>query len=332
MSVENPNFTIIASGGCAADCSFCTDSYSRKAAPEYIQNLGRILMENKLPPQFVECSISGGEPTTSPHLKDILRLVNNCGRFHKIVFTTNGHKLLEHADLISKKINHLNVSRHAIGYENNVPIFKTKNIITDEDLTKVVRIMNKRGVDVNLNHVYTKDSSLTEDYVYDYVAYAKSVGASSVSFRYDQNENSLAPTYLEEIFKDHKVLRKGECPVCRNHAIMLMGLQVVFKASFVEPAQTLNQLYELVYHLDGNLYMDWEGTMPYDLEEDTDDVEKLIKMHAQEELIEELKKVPEPKKIKSKDKSNPWAEIFKNQKQSMPSYGGGCSSYGGGCA
>lgn len=331
MSVENPNFTIITSGGCAASCDFCTDSYSRKASPDYIKNLKHILNSDGLfPDNFVQCSISGGEPTTSPDLKQILDIVKKCGRFEKIVFTTNGHKLLQHAEFIADHINHLNVSRHAIGYEKNVPIFKTKHIISDEDLVKVARIMNKRGVDVNLNHVYTKDTQYTEDYVYDYVAYAKSVGASVVSFRYDQNENSLAPTYLEEIFKDYRIVNQGGCPVCRNHTVMVSGMPVVFKASFAEPSQTINQMYELIYNIDGKLYLDWEGKMPYHKEETVDDIEKLIKQHAQEELVKELAK-PQPKE-KVQKRTRPkrdWADIFGGSS----SAGGGCgSSRGGGCS
>jgi molybdenum cofactor biosynthesis enzyme MoaA len=152
-------------------------------------------------------------------------------RFDKVVLTTNGSRLLQHLDVIKRTVNHLNVSRHAIGYEANTRVFGTRAIISDADLGAAAFELNKAGIDVNLNHVYGKDSSLTVQYVLDFIEYARSVGATSVSFRYDQNENSLEPTYLENLFSEWKATHAGGCPVCRNHTVLVGGFPVVFKAS-----------------------------------------------------------------------------------------------------
>lgn len=85
------------------------------------------------------------------------------------------------------------------------------------------------------------------------------MGATSVSFRYDQNENSLEPTYLEQLFSDWKTVNEGCCPVCRNHTVLVKGFPVVFKASFAEPSKAIADVYELVYHITGKLTTDWEG-------------------------------------------------------------------------
>lgn len=173
---------------------------------------------------------------------------------------SNGARIMQFKEVIAKTMNHVNISRHAIGYAANVPIFKTKKIIEDGDLKELCSYLNSQGVDVNLNHVYTKEGpQLTKDYVHNYVAYAKMLGANSVSFRYDQSENSLDETYLEAFFKDFKVVNRGGCPVCRNHTILIDGLQVVFKASFVEPSVTIKDVYELIFHIDGRLCTDWGG-------------------------------------------------------------------------
>lgn len=262
MSFDNPNFTIITSGGCNSFCSFCTDPFKRKASPDYIANLVTVLQDT-LPEHFNQVSISGGEPTLSPDLPKILNLLKVANRFRKVVLTTNGARLPQHVELLKRTINHLNVSRHAIGYEANTKVFGTRAIITDADLKASAFELNKAGIDVNLNHVYSPGSNLTVQYVLDYLDYARSVGATSVSFRYDQNENSLEPTYLEKLFSEWAVIHAGGCPVCRNHTVLVGGFPVVFKASFAEPSKAINDVYELVYHITGKLTTDWEGSREF---------------------------------------------------------------------
>lgn len=262
MSYDNPNFTIITPGGCNSFCSFCTEPFKAKANPDYLANLVDVL-GNRLPAHIRQCSISGGEPTLSPSLPAILTLVKMSGRFDKVVLTTNGARLMQHLSLFKDTIRHLNVSRHAIGYEANTEVFGTRHIVTDEDLKAAAAELNQAGIDVNLNHVYGRDSQLTVQYVHDFVAYARSVGATSVSFRYDQNENSLEPTYLEKLFAHLPVVRRGGCPVCRNHTVLIDGFPVVFKASFAEPSKAIDDVYELVYHITGKLTTDWEGQREY---------------------------------------------------------------------
>jgi organic radical activating enzyme len=259
MSYDNPNFTIITPGGCNAFCSFCTDPFKRKASPDYLANLVNVLASG-LPDHFRQVSISGGEPTLSPLLKAILDLLHMSNHFDKVVLTTNGARLKECVPLLKGRIHHLNVSRHAIGEEANAQVFGTSDIISDKDLKAVAFELNKAGIDVNFNFVYDKNSQLTVDFVLRYLAYARECGASSVSFRYDQNENSLEPTYLEKLFSDWTAVHQGGCPVCRNHTLLIGGFPVVFKASFAEPSRAIADVYELIYHIDGRLCTDWEAT------------------------------------------------------------------------
>lgn len=257
MSKENPNFTIITSGGCNSKCDFCTDPMNYKPSSDYIKNLMKSI-EN-LPSNFKQVSISGGEPTISPDLEAVLTIVKYSNRFDKVVLTSNGTKLLEKAPIISATVDHLNISRHGVGYEQNVKVFGNKTIPTDEELSTICEVFNKQGIDVNLNYVYTKESALTEQDVMDYVAYAKSVGANCVTFRYDQAENTLEETYLESYFSEYTKMNVGGCPVCRNHTIYVKGMPVVFKASFEEPSNEIGDVYELIYHVFGKLTTDWEG-------------------------------------------------------------------------
>ena len=256
---EEPNFSIITPGGCNSHCVFCTDPMNYKASPDYLDNLTTAL--SKKDPKFNRVSITGGEPTLSPLLKEILMLSRIY--FDKVVFTTNGTKLLENANLISNLIDHLNISRHGIGYEDNVKVFKQKNIPTDEALKESIPIFLENGVDVNFNHVYGPDSQLTKEYVLDYIEYVKSLNGTSISFRYDQNLNTLSNTEIEKIFlEDYEIVRKGECKVCRNFAMIINGITVVWKSSFANPEIWMdnNEVYEYVFHTDGVLRQGWERT------------------------------------------------------------------------
>ena len=254
---EEPNFSIITTGGCNSHCHFCTDPMNYKASPDYLNNL-KIALKNK-PQKFNRVIITGGEPTLSPLLKDILVLSSLY--FDKVVFTTNGTKLQQNAHIISNLIDHLNVSRHGIGYEDNVKVFKQKNIPTDEVLKETIPVLLHNGVDVNFNHVYGEKDILTRDYVMRYIDYVRSLGGTSISFRYDQNVNKLENTPIEEEFlKTNQVVREGNCKVCRNFAMIIDGFTVVWKSSFANPSLWMdeNEIYEYIFHTDGLLRTGWD--------------------------------------------------------------------------
>jgi organic radical activating enzyme len=224
-----------------------------------MKNMEHVLF-NVIPSNFDQVSISGGEPTLSSNLAQILGLIKLSNRFRKVVLTTTGAQLDQRLELIANGIDHLNVSRHDIGYEANAKVFGTSDIITDVALTHSISYMNKRGIDVNLNHVYSTNKILTMEYVREYVRYAKQLGANSISFRYDQNENNLKETYLEALFGDWVRVNEGSCPVCRNHTILFDGMPIVFKASYAEPSLAIQDTYELIYGIDGRLTTDWAGS------------------------------------------------------------------------
>ena len=165
------------------------------------------------------------------------------------------------------------MSRHAIGYEDNVKIFGTKAIPKDEDIPAIVKTLNDQGIDVNFNQVYCESDAdvineSTNKYVSRYVDYVKSLGGSSITYRYDQNPNNLSTTYLElDLYQQgYQSFNHGEWGFGRSHDHIINDMLVMMKASLAEPKLVLGaKIYELVYHIDGRLCADWEGELEYDI-------------------------------------------------------------------
>ncbi len=265
---QTPNFTIITTGGCAASCSFCTDPMNYKQSPNYMANLIDLLLNNKIPKEFQQVSISGGEPTQSKDLPAILSLIKSSKRFKKVVLTTNGYRLLDHLEQIAQTVHFVNVSRHDIGDIDNQLIFKTDKIAFDLQIKQATEYLSKFNIPVTINHVYTDDyqQRMTIQYVDKFVQYAKELGATDICFRYDQSNNTLDETWFEKLFSDYTRFAEGGCPVCRSFCIKYKGMIIKFKASFEEPSKTTGEVYELIYHVNGKLVTDWSGQNEFNIE------------------------------------------------------------------
>lgn len=260
------NFTIITTGGCNASCDFCSDPMNVKPAPDYMIKLEDTIQS--LPSGWNQVSISGGEPTISPHFLKVLDLVSEYD-FDKVVLTTNGTNLIKYLKQIGDTVNHLNISRHAVGYEANVAIFKNKQIIKDQDIKEAAYYLATRGVDVTLNYVYTKANMPTAMQALQFISYARSLGAG-VCFRYDQRENDMSLTEFEQEFLDmgYRIVMEGGCPVCRSHSLLICGSLVTFRGGIQEPsdigeAGTNDDPYELIFHPTGKVTRDWGAKLPW---------------------------------------------------------------------
>lgn len=275
MKKYNYNFSIITPGGCSSRCDFCTNPFNEKWSKEYIKNLTTLIFNNSLNRTFNQVSVTGGEPTQSPLFKEILQLLyadkmRYQPQFKKRVLTTNGWKLGNFLEECSEVFHHINISRHGIGDESNFKVFGGNNIATDTDISYYCNYFGKKGIDVNLNHVYATSNSLDMQYLFEYIKYAKSLNATKVTFRYDQNTNQMTPSYLEQmVIEDgYEVVEEGGCPVCREACYLINGMYVTFKNSCAEPTKQLGgELYELIYHPDGQLYKDWDKKYPYKQEQ-----------------------------------------------------------------
>ena len=271
MNITNPhgpNITILLPGGCNAKCDFCfwDRSFAKIKPPmDYSERVWSSI--RSLPKDFRVISISGGEPTLSPWFTRILGGVTRFRRervIDRVVLTTHGGNLVPHLPIIGCAIDHINISRHAVGTEANKSIFKTDKIPTDKELeTTISRIHAETSCDVTLNCVVQPDVSAV--FCYDFIKYAKSLGADAVSFR--KVASDATPTDAEMAFSvAHGIQAQTKCPVCRGMSQLVDGFDVRWKGSVNEPSIETKGVYEVVIHPDGNAYADWGMKVPLELE------------------------------------------------------------------
>lgn len=261
-TIEDPNLSLVLPGGCNANCGFCfwkpTEGLK---SPKYTERLCTVL--NKLPNQFTQISITGGEPTMSPALgaalRTIARIQDETGRYQHVVLTTNGLHLDRWLDDPSflQVVRHVNISRHHHDWRLNQQIFRSR-MVGANVLKRLCRDLNQSGIDVTFNAVITPD--LRPGEIEPYIEFARECGASAVCFRKRHTKRStLAPTAHEKQFSDHKVTHHSACPVCRSDSMLIKGMPVHWKASTFEPSNDLGEIYELILQANGQLTSDWAG-------------------------------------------------------------------------
>ena len=276
-----PNFTAILPGVCQARCRFCIEPEG-PPPPSLAHWLAQFetLMLRELPPLFRIASISGGEPTLSkifPQALDIVARARTARRLHRVVLTTNGSpaSILKHMDDIGRAVTHVNISRHATDDDANARVFKTTKVPTTEELRDIIGLLNRRGLLVNLNCVYSsahlfgqRITNASQSHIRAeakrFISFARSVGATSVVFRHDHRVWDDRVTALEAAFDDYAVQHQAQCASCRVIGKVIRGMPVNFKRSAYEPMEhhLQSELYELVFHTDGALYRDWSRKQP----------------------------------------------------------------------
>jgi molybdenum cofactor biosynthesis enzyme MoaA len=204
-----PNFSIVLPGGCNAKCDFCFWRQER-TVNDYMAKLEETL--SVLPRQFSQVSVTGGEPTLSPRLADVLSLLKTTRRFGKVVFTTNGVKMLEvlgkHWETFAV-VNHVNVSRHYADERRNRDAFRTDNVPRALEIKEIAGFLNRLGIDVTFNCVI--DDSFGRQDVLDMLALSKWCGVSAVCFR--KKHGDLRPTRAERAFREWAIVDERRCPV-----------------------------------------------------------------------------------------------------------------------
>jgi MoaA/NifB/PqqE/SkfB family radical SAM enzyme len=255
-TINNPNLSIILPGNCNAKCDFCFWE-NVKVDSNYLTTVKQHL--DKLPSQFNQLSLTGGEPTLSPMFVSILKLIDK-SKYNKVILTTNGSNILKHVKNIENIVDHVNISRHHYTDSINNDVFKTNTIPDKNSLISIINELNKIGIDVTLSAVLSKKLS-TKDDIVNYINFTKEVGAYAVFFR--KPHGNILPSSTEALFSEYKSNVHG-CPVCRYNKQIINGISVTWKCSVSEPSDDLDEIYEAVIHQNGNMTEDWKGLKPID--------------------------------------------------------------------
>lgn len=277
LVTKNPNFSIVVPTGCNARCGFCFWNKNNDKITvdkeEYLNNLEYIL--NRLPKQFQQCSITGGEPTYLSWLVDILRLARK--RFPKVVMSSNGFKIKEsHLELID----HLNISRHDPDDIKNRQIFNSNTVPSLYQLELINSQAHKHNVDVTLNSVVTNETPFI--FYNKMVKITRQVNADHMCFR--KIHSDLKPLEVERAMSKYPILNVSECPVCKTKIRKIDGMETVWKYSVEEPSNDMNGIYELIFHPNMNLTTDWKGDNIMNGEIKKDELKEMIREIIKEEL------------------------------------------------
>lgn len=262
------NITVLLPGSCNASCEFCFWNRDfRKIKIDHFIFIKKVFnLLKKLPPEYDSLSISGGEPTLSPVFKKFLihliKFRNTNNNIKKVVLNTNGTNIKQHIDLIGCIVDHVNISRHELNFDNNVKIFKTDKIPSDKKLIKIIKKLHFVDIDVTMNCVISDHT--TYSFCESFIQYTKKIKADAIYFR--KQAGNLDPTPTELLFNDRYENYVSECPVCRTSTSYIDGINVSWKCSITEPSIILDEtIYELIIHADGEIYSDWNMKRPVSL-------------------------------------------------------------------
>jgi len=136
---ENDLFTLtwVINNICNNRCSYCVPDLNSGIGYHYTWENAEKFLDKlfELHPK-VNCSISGGEPSLSPFLPDLVKKFNDSG--NTIGVTSNGTKTIEYWEDISKYLYYLCFSYHP---EYPVKEFKEKVIASSFNTFVTVRVM-----------------------------------------------------------------------------------------------------------------------------------------------------------------------------------------------
>lgn len=296
---KNLNFSIFVDDYCNADCKFCVAQlrYQHKKMmyekshiedkDKYLERLEDVLKIVR--PLNPSVSITGGEPSISPLLIDILKLVDKYD-FRKRTITTNGSGLLLTRDndtvlnhLINLGWNYVNISRTHYLDDMNTKImqYNSNEEYCNMDMMKeILSVTNKSALHHRISCLLLKEGIGSVDEIKRYLdAYGK-IGADNFIFReimeYDKNSiNTLKMKYCN----DNKVFLNDIWEAIKKHPEFEPYLNLLGYYYYVEiyhykgmtvasEAANLNQqyaekerhpevVYEMIFHNNGNLCGSW---------------------------------------------------------------------------
>lgn len=193
---SNVGLTIYVTNRCNADCDFCMNKYednflcSKEISDdgEYLRRLEYILQYIR--PLNPSVMITGGEPTKSKRLPDVIKLVHRYG-YKLRSFSTNGSGLL---DVVNGKsilqymyendfLNNINISRHSVSRETNYEIMKNREDLTNQQLSQIASFCDKHNMRARMGCTLQKSSVNSLHKMIEYQRYYENLGIDAVIFR-----------------------------------------------------------------------------------------------------------------------------------------------------
>jgi molybdenum cofactor biosynthesis enzyme MoaA len=197
---SNVNLSIFVDDYCNADCKFCvaqlrfenrSQTFKKGKITndeEYFQRIDAIL--EYLKPINPSISITGGEPTKSKRLPEILRIINKHG-YRKRTLTTNGSGLFDIMEgktvlqhIIDNKFDHLNISKSHYDETINKDIMRYDiGYCSNEMLETIATISLANGLRPRMSCILLQDGIDSLEEMVKYMEFYQNLGMDNIIFR-----------------------------------------------------------------------------------------------------------------------------------------------------
>lgn len=256
---SNANLSLFVNESCNANCTFCIDQlrFENKGKTftkgriasdrDYFYRLEQVL--DYVRPLNMSISITGGEPTKSPRLARILKLVEKYD-FRKRVITTNGSGLLDIQDgkriidhLVNCGFHHLNISKTHYDEALNDRFMQFENsYFSNEKMAQVVAIAMAGNLRPRLSCLLLKEGIHDIPGIVKYLDYYASLGVDNIIFRETMD-------YDEVIMRNYPKLE-----FLKRNKVYLNDIweEIDYDSRFTPITQVLGYYYYVeVYHYAG---------------------------------------------------------------------------------
>lgn len=183
---EDLNIYIITGEECNCKCKYCVgclkeNIYKKKITDKkYYKKLSNML--KSLRNEIWSVTILGGEPTISPRIFNILKIIKDY-KFKKVM-TTNGI-LLKNKSFLSKinksSLDHLNISRHDFNDKKNSILFQNVNVPNTKELKIIVKNI-KSSIKLRINCNLIKGHIDNVNNLKKFINHVKNIGINEISF------------------------------------------------------------------------------------------------------------------------------------------------------
>lgn len=302
FAYKNLNLSIFVDDYCNADCKFCVAQlrYAHRGLmylkphieddATYLRRVEEVL--ERIRPLDPSVSITGGEPTLSARLPEVLRIVDSLG-FRKRTITTNGSGLmtrrngktvLEH--LLEHRWDHFSISRAHHDDEVNRRIMrftKDSEYFGKDALRQVLRETAGTDLHHRMSCLLLREGIATVDGIRDYVDACHELGADNFIFRelmdYDRTAvNSEKIAYcdankvrLNDIWADLEGVPEFEpylnilgyyyyVEIYKYRGCTVASESADMRRQYAEKGKHPEMVYEMVLHNNGNLCGSWVDT------------------------------------------------------------------------